>query len=278
MGDEGIKEPQVAGSEPVAGQVPASPPGADAKVGEPSTPDLTKPPPFDADPRWKSARTTEKAVNELLEKTGMESLEDLGELLTSSKEIREKLGDLEVDELIERSQELQKVHAFWAEQEEKSKRLDEQPEETIARLEREKIEERRKFRAKEEADDAVIEAEKAIKNYSSTIDTVLETEAKDLSPAVKTFLGKYLGVNNPFNDVDITDKVAIRKMAKDGVKDFRDGLLQAVLKDYKAGKLKLIDVSPAEHIAPHIAEKGPGNLKEARGLFMESLKGILKRD
>ena len=277
MGDEVIKEPQVPGSEPGAGQVPASPPGAGAVAGESPTPDLTKPPPFDSDPRWKSARSTEKAVNDLLEKTGMESLDQLDEFLTSSQEIREKLVEQEVDEVLADSQELRKVHAFWAEQEEKNKRISEQPEETISRLEREKVEERNKRLSIEESDQAIKQAEKAIKDYTSTVDGIIDSEAKDLGPAVRTFLGKYLGINNAFNDVDITDKVAVRKMAKDGVKDFRDGLVQAVLKDYKAGKLKLIDVSPAEHIAPDIREKGPGNLKEARGLFMESLQGMFKR-
>jgi len=276
MGDEIIKEPLDPGSVPgTPGQDPGSPPGDQSADGGVSlTPDLTKPPPFDSDPRWKSARTTEKAVNELLEKTGIDSLDHLDEFLTSSKEIREKLGDTEVDELLEHSQELQKIHAYWAEVEEKKQRASEEPEETIARLEKEKNLERQKLTAREEADKAVKEAQKAVEAYTSAVDMVLDGEAKEFTPALKQYLRKALGVDNPYNDVDITDKIAVRKLAKDGVKEFQ-GLVQTILKDYKAGKLKLIDISPAEHISPIIPEEGPKNLKQSRALFLESMKAII---
>jgi len=81
------------------------------------------------------------AVKGILEKHGLDSPEQLGELLDSVTGMRSKLGEADLDELMESHQTLQAYRKEWAKQERLQQKENEKPEETITRLERE-LEER----------------------------------------------------------------------------------------------------------------------------------------
>ena len=98
--------------EPKADVKPDSSP-ADAK------PD-SSPEPWHKDPRFKNDLGLLKAAKSLMEKNGLESVDDLVELAESGKKVKGKQVDLDrLEEIQKKAEELDKYEAYWKDQEEK---------------------------------------------------------------------------------------------------------------------------------------------------------------
>jgi hypothetical protein len=200
-----------------------------------------KPLPWNEQPKWKAARQAEKKLTELLKANELEDPDDLVELIQKGKTVKGKLADLnQLDAILEKAATLDKYQAYWASEEEKKKRATEDPEETIKRLEGKLNEKTTKERQREADLQAREEAKQAIQGYDREVkDLITEMEIpKDQS----SFVMKLCGVGNPFNDIDITDRKAIKRVVSELDKE-RKAYDQQVIKEYLKGKDNVVKIS-----------------------------------
>ena len=149
--------------------------------------------------------------------------------------------------------------AAWELQEEIEKRSKEEPAETIDRLDRERLEGEQSRRAESDKATRSEEAQEAIKIFDTTAEMAIDS-VKDASDAEKSLLKKLLSSENGLTEVNLTDKVAVNKLAADQGKWVSDFKTQ-VIQDYIDGKEKIPKVD--ESIGAGFDTKGPKNLKEA---------------
>jgi len=285
MADEDLNKGTAApGSEP--GKIDGKQPGAEPGKGQPGaspTPDEHgilkdkdgKPLPWDQQPKWKSARETEKKVQGIMEANGFESFDDLVEHIQLGKTLKGKVGDVDaLEKTLAKAATLEKYEKYWAEQKEKQLRETETPEERADRLERELKEVKGKQDADKKAKEAETAAQKAIKEYDAEVTTLLSELPKDQ----KAFLSEFLGVGNPINDIDITDKKAVKKVVADGRKKL-EAFQQATIKAYLAGKLEIPDIGTSgggAKPAPGAQENKNFKLRDARKELLERGVALLK--
>jgi hypothetical protein len=261
------------GSEPgnKDGKDAGAAPAPKGQEGDSPTPDEDESKlPFNQHPKWKSARETEKKVQDILKANGLDSFDDLVDLLETGKTIKGKGIDVAaLDEIVNDSKTLKKYQAYWKDQEERKLRESETTEERAERLERE-LEQRKAREAQDKKQKEVAEANaKAIREYEKEVKELLSDLPKDS----KAFLGEFLGVGNPCNEIDLTDKKAIKSLVAEGKKKL-ETFQQATIKAYLAGKLEIPDIGPASGGGkPTLAETGPKNMKEARSMAAQLLKG-----
>ena len=210
-----------------------------------------KPLPYDQDPKWIKARAAEKKFDDILEKHGLDSAEDLDDLVASGSSISEILGARDAKTLIEIIKQNQKdaeylkeVKAYWAEQE-ALKQKDELTPEQRAEMSESKLKAYEKEQADKKAKATEEESIKtALDNYSEQVDKAVESSGFEDDEAVIAKL--FLGVDNPFNEVDITDKKAVRETAKTNAakfKTFLDNVRQKAVDEYSKGKSKIVPIS-----------------------------------
>jgi hypothetical protein len=187
-------------------------------------------------------------LSAVLDEHGFETIDDLKEALSSHSELRTKIGDKNLDDIFAKAETLEKYESYWAEQEAKKREEGETPEQTIARLKKEKQElldrQNQEQLSKEERD----KAKAAIAAYNSEVETSIEQD-KDIPKEFKGFAKVLMGIGNPALDVDINNKAAVRKMAKELSKQLT-GFAQLVIKTYRDGKLAIPNVSSTDTPAP----------------------------
>jgi len=220
--------------------------------------------PFDQNPRWKAARAVEAKIESTLEEHGYDNLDEMLEDLKTSRELRQAVGKEDIKELKEAKEWRQKVEAYWAEQ--KHQKLREtDPEEYATQLEKEK----RERDAKESERRAIEENARAIKDYTSEVQSSLSK--LDIPDTHKSFIAYSLGVENPFTEVDIQDKVAVRKAIKDGITKYNK-LRDSIIEEYRSGKIKVPPITPTGETTVVTEERKPKTIKEATEIYRERLK------
>lgn len=259
------QETAVSGSEPeVKGQAADSPSVKDASVDSSTTDEKL---PFDQHPKWKSARLAEKKLNEILEANDLTDIEDLVELVESGKKVKGKLTDVNaLDNIIEKAMTLEKYEQYWAEQEERKRRTEEDPEDTIKRLERELKDKEKVLEKTEKEKKEIQEAKNAIRFYESEVSDMIK-EVENISKDQRPFVLEFMGVNNPANEIDITDKRAIKRLVSDGIKKL-ETYDQQVIKNYLAGKTAVPKMGSATTGGE--PEKPRVMLKDARKALRET--------
>lgn len=248
-----------------AENLPGAEPGTDAKPASSSDENV----PFDKDPRWKSARLAEKKLQDLLKANDLDDPDDLADLVSSGKLVKGKLSDLNVlDDLIEKAGKLEKYEAYWKSQEEANRKLSETPEETIQRLEAQ-LKKRDAEAAKKNAEKAHIEnLQAAVTGYESEVKSLIGEV--DLPKEQKAFMAEFFGVGNQCNEIDITDKKAVRKLIAEGIKK-KEAYDQSVIKAYIESKQGIPKMQSAA--ASSVDEKKPKiMLKDARKIFKEAMQ------
>jgi hypothetical protein len=213
------------------------PPEKEPGASLPSGSDKEKPPPFDQDPKWKKARAAEKSLNRIMEKHGFADAEELENAVDEAGSLKAVIGTRDAKKLVEDSEYLNKTKEYWALKKAEEAEANETPEQTIARLKKEK-EEIAKSRQREIEDlsDAKRNDE-ALTSFNKEIGVIVE--GAGLPEPESKLLSLFLGVDNPADEVDITDVRAIRKMAKGGVETFSEllgAIKQQAIDDYAAGK------------------------------------------
>jgi len=263
----------VAGAVPVdKGQQSDSPTDKDAKTD--SSPEVVvddkgKPLPYDQQPKWKAARAAEKKLNDLLKANDLEDPDDLLDLVQRGKMVKGKLADLnQLDALIEKSARLDKYEAYWQEQEELQKRQTEDPEETIKRLEaKEKLREAAETRKRAE-EQYVENTKKAVSAYEAEVTNLIREI--EVPKEQCEFVAEFFGVGNPCNDIDITDRKAIKKLVADGIKK-KEAYDQAVIKAYLESKKGIPAVTSTAGASAEVG-KPKIMLKDARKIFLETMQ------
>lgn len=217
-------------------------------------------------------------VEELLDEYGLDSADDLKEFISGLSEMKGKIGDNDLDTLLENTKTLQKYQENWQQQEEEKRRENETPEQTIARLEKEKKDLKKANLSQAERQRAAKEAERALDDFTDTVSTVIKG-TKDLPKEYRPFVAKFMGVDNPINEVDITDKAKVRRLTKEAISKDVSKFEQAVIKRYLAGKVKIPKVSSTEPTGP-AGDEGKSkvkNLKDAKRIMMESVGAFAKK-
>jgi hypothetical protein len=83
---------------------------------------------------------------------------------------------------------------------------------------------------------------------------------------------EFMGVNNPFNEIDITDRKAINKMVADQKKKL-ESFKQSVIQDYIKGKETIPKVGSTASAAP-MGDKPKIMLKDARKALHEAMNRV----
>lgn len=219
---------------------------------------------------FEKAKESAEAMSSLLKDHGFDSKEDLVEALSSGKELKGKIGDAKVDDLVAKAKTLDGYEQYWAAQDTKTKREEETPDETVARLEK-RLDAFESGKKKEDLKKSQLEENKRVlSDYGSEVKGVLEKD-EAIPEEYRPFAGEFLGVNNPANEVDITNRTEIRKMAQGGIKKVQD-FEQAVIKRYVDGKIKIPEMTKTEPVdTDSIKEKNPKTIAEARKVATEFL-------
>jgi hypothetical protein len=225
--------------------------------------------PWDKDPRWKSARTAEKRVNDLLKANNLEDLDDLEEAVSKGAKLKGKKIDLDrIESDIEKARRLEEYEEYWKYEAENKRRTNETAEETLARMEKElrrrEQAEKQQNNAKQQAE----EAKRAIKSFENEVSDIigeLDTISKDERP----FILEFLGVGNPSNEIDITDKRAVKKMIADQIKK-KESYDQAIIKRYLDGKKQTPKVSTATGVSTE--SKPVTNFKGMRAALHDAMQ------
>lgn len=224
--------------------------------------DNGKPLPFDKHPKWKSARAAERSLQKLMADNDVEDLDDLIDLVNSGRKVIGKVDPDSLDDIIDKASTLARYEEYWERQKEEEQRASEEPEETAERLARENA----ALKAERARLKAIEDNKKAIDTYDSTIMRGIKEALPNLPHTQEKFLAEFLGVGNPAVEVEITNKAAVTKVMRDGVKKF-ERFKQQVIKDYLEGKEKIPDVKPIDTgSVPGAGEVK--TLKDARRTFL----------
>ena len=97
-----------------------------------------------------------------------------------------------------------------------------------------------------------------------------------MNKSEKEFLAWSLGVGNECNEIQITNKKAIRKVLNDGVKKY-DNLVKTIkdeaVKEYLAGKKGIPSVPSTDGTVATTNIEPPKGLKNLRKAFQDSMRG-----
>ena len=204
-----------------------------------------KPLPFDQNPKWKKARAAEARVDKIIEKYGYDDIDELEAALDEGNTISELIGKRDAKKLIEDSQTLEKYREYWKEQKLKEQEAEETPDERADRL----AKELKVLKQQTEEKDKTAKEKKALAaalvDYENVVENIVGQQKFSKEEAEMASL--LLGVKNPFNVIDIEDKLAVKKMAKENTakfKTFVDKIRQEAIDEYSKGKSKFIPISP----------------------------------
>lgn len=221
---------------------------------------------------FEKAQKSAKALDGLLKDHGFDSIDDLTDMLRDGKDIKGKLGGLNLDEVLADAKTLKSYQEYWAAEADKKGGEDEDEDDAVARLQKE-VDALKSGRADEDRrTKALQDTERIIEEFNTEVSSFVEKD-EGIPETYRPFVNEFLGVNNPANDIDISDTKAVRKMAQDGAKKFTE-FIKKVKEDgateYRAGKLEIPPISPTEEsVATQLDEKPVKNLKEARKTAVE---------
>lgn len=248
---------------------------AGAKAAADAAAEKDKPPPFDSDPRWKSAREAEKNLQSLQTALGVESVEELLELADLGAKLREEgVDDKKIKAALEAQKEYDRVKAYWAEKEEEERLLRETPDEKERRLEAKE----RKLKEKEESEERrrkqTEEGEKVAKSYDAEVVRLVGADST-IPENEREFVAFFLGVNNPSSNINISDKTAIKGAYADAVKTLK-AFKDVILENAAKGKGAIPRV-PGTAVPGDLPPPKIKNLHEARKTMTERLTNLFNR-
>jgi hypothetical protein len=202
-------------------------------------------------------------INTILDKHGLGSPEELADFVDRIAELDGQIGDNDPAELLKAKTTLEAYQREWAKQEEEKLKASETPEQTIARLEREKADRDNKAAQRDKQRRNSEAAKKAVKSYADVVTSTAKAE-KDFPAEYLPFVHELLGVGSPVYDVNIQDRAAVKKMTKEwGMKRVQE-FADVVIKRYVEGKQQIPKVpSGASETTPVTPDAKPKTLKEA---------------
>lgn len=269
-------------------------PPADTKTkdGEEGKETTEKAPPYNEDPKWKAARAAEKTLSEILERNGLDTAEDMQDFIDQLKEgasVKDLLGDADVNELLKADAELKQIKSYWAEQDEARRRDEEDPADTIKRLEGENRSLRSNMATKEADRKAIEESQRALDNFTGTVGDLVDN-AEGFDDDERGLLALTMGLDNPMDNIDIADTRAVKATAAKGIKalqDFLGKVKQKAIDEYVKGRSDITPI-PKGTGTPEVKtvkrKELPKNASEeqvsqiAKDEMYENLMAVLKEE
>lgn len=201
-----------------------------------------------ADTKPAGAGKTPAQIEGILEKYGLDSADALEDFIGGLTTLKEKIGANDVEELLQNRNELKKIQTEMARAEEAKRRETETPEETIQRLETQLIQQQELRRQDELRKQQAAEDAKLITSFNTYVSKSVDSLG-GYSKAENKFLKKYLGVNNPIHDIELTDSAGIKKLITTAAKDF-DALKKAIIEDFQKSGSKEAGGRSANDLPP----------------------------
>jgi hypothetical protein len=228
-----------------------------------------KPLPWDKQPKWVAARAAERKLEALLKANDLTDPDDLLDLVQRGKVVKGKLADLnDLDDVIKDAEEIRRYRPIWRENEERERRNTEDPNETIKRLEaKDKARDAAENRKRAEAEHTE-NMKKTIMGYESEVDSLIRE--LEVPKDQRAFFLEFFGVGNPCNDINLTDRKAIKKLVADGVKK-KEAYDQAVIKAYLESKRGIPKINSAAGASANEPKKIM-TLKDRRNMFLERMQ------
>jgi len=204
-----------------------------------------KAPPYDQDPKWLAARAAEKNFNAILAEYDIDSADDLKVMLNEGMQLQEIVGSRDAKQLIQDADTLKKYNEHWAEKERIKEEEALDPDERADKYKKELEDHKRQSAEEKESAQQVEQAQDSIDGFNTRVEGLVDKQGfdEDTAEIAKVFLG----VNNPFNEVDILDGKAVREMVEGGVDKlgkFLANVRQKAVDEYAAGKSKITPISP----------------------------------
>jgi len=209
----------------------------------------------------------------ILEELGFESIDDAKALIEKSRELDDKLGDSDVDELLKRNQKFSEMEQAWALEDELKKEKEESEPDTIKRLKDERDQARKLLTANSQLEQQHKEAQALITRFDTIVSTTVDS-AK-LPDPVKEFASKWFGAESPVASVALEDGKASKQMVKMGIKDLNT-LSENIVQAYVDGKLKIPKIGKTEPAAGVTTpgDKKPIKMKDAVKASLERLREL----
>jgi len=210
-------------------------------------------------------------VQSLLDEHDIGSPEELKTFVANLANLKDKIGDADLEELKANSQLLKRYQKSWQEAESKKLEENETPEETIARLKKEKGEEKEKRKADQQEREEERENKILLDSFNKRVVKSVKAQ-KDLPESYHGILSEFLGVGNEINDIDLNDKASINRITKAATKKIME-FEQTVINRYLKGKAKVVKMTSTTDETPP-ATKPVKNLNAARGIMKERLRKV----
>lgn len=215
----------------------------------------------------------EELMQSLLLEYDLETPEQLGEFIKGLNKLKTKVGDADIDDLIDNKALMTKYKRYWAAQEASKKKEGETPEETIIRLEKEAAD-RDKVDEQAKSDDQDLkEAKKAVESFNATVYKTIKG-IENIPEEYRDFLGLFMGADNPINEIDLKDRGKIIDLTKKGAKQLLD-FEQVIIKRYMKGKTEVPVVTTTTDTNTEPGEKPIKSLSEARKRMANIVKAQL---
>ena len=212
-------------------------------------------------------------MSDLLLEYDLESPEKLGEFIKDLKSLKSKVGDADIDDLIDNKALMTKYQKHWAVQEANKQKEGETPEETIKRLEGElDVKDKAEQTAQSQSDD-LKETKKAIEVFNTTVTKAIKG-ASNVPEEYRSFLSLFMGVENPVNEVDLKDSGKIIELTKSGAKQLMD-FEQVIIKRYMKGKTDVPAVTTTTDTSTEPGKEPIKNMSDARKHLAEIVKAKL---
>jgi len=209
-----------------------------------------------------------EGLKTLLKESGL-SVDDFAKVVENDKDLKAALDGRDVKDLLEKASKLEDLEKQWAIDKEAELRESEEPEETIARLDKERADEKARLEEQVVSSQNAEENRKALENYDSHIAT--SVAATDLPESHKELLTSILSSSHPTMSIDFSNKGDVGKMVKEmqgKLKAFSDG----VIKDYTDGKTAIPPVTPSTPVTPDLDAGKPKTILEATKAAVAKLR------
>lgn len=198
---------------------------------------------LDQDPGVQTAKAAEQRFNDILEKHGFDSADELVEALEAGQSLREILGDRDAEQMKSDADEMQRTRAYWAQKKAEKRKSEETPEETIDRYEK-RIKELEDF-IKADSDDRAAreESARALNEYDAVLTNLASSDSELANDQELALL--MLGIKNPAVEVMPEDRKAVKQAGIQTLTRLKQLLAkrdQAVIDAYVAGKSKITPI------------------------------------
>ena len=263
-----VEETDAEGSEPSTDKKE----GKDDKEEASKASDADEKLPWHEDKRFKKDLALLKTAKKLIEANGLESIDELVEYVEKGKKVRGKNVDLDkLDEIAAKAAKLEQYETYWKQQEE-SKLRDEDPDNYTKQLEKKLQEIQSRDKAKYDSEMASRNAKQAVDFYDRTVQEMVD-DNEDLPIPSKQLISLVMGVKNPTNDIDITDRRQIKKTYTEimkTVQEFGESMKKLGAEEYRKGKIAIPKVTTTAPATTSTEKKV--YLKDARLALIEKFK------